>query len=87
MGNPNMNGSRQWQAAAGEKPMDEYRPMNRQQKRALNAKMGSIADVPPSSNETKNLSTEPKAPPVAIYKSLIIKFKLNFDLLLYFLIF
>ena len=56
MGNPNMNGSRQWQAAAGEKPMDEYIPMNRQQKRALNAKMGSIADVPPSSNETKNLS-------------------------------
>ncbi len=55
-GNPNMNGSRQWQAAAGEKPMDEYRPMNRQQKRAFNAKMGSIADVPPSSNETKNLS-------------------------------
>ena len=50
-----MNGSRQWQAAAGEKPMDEYIPMNRQQERALNAKMGSIADVPPSSNETKNL--------------------------------
>ena len=55
-GNPNMFGSRQWQAAAGEKPMDEYKPMNRQQKRALDAKMGSIADVPPSSNETKNLS-------------------------------
>ena len=37
---PNMMAANQYQPVPGEKPMDEYIPMNRQQKRALNAKMG-----------------------------------------------
>ena len=37
---PNMMAMNQWQAVPGDKPVDMYKPMNRQQKRALNAKMG-----------------------------------------------
>ena len=37
---PNMMAMNQWQAVPGERPVDMYKPMNRQQKRALNAKMG-----------------------------------------------
>ena len=34
----------QWQPVPGEKPVDMYKPMNRQQRRALNAKMGKAMD-------------------------------------------
>mgnify|MGYP003132753047 CR=1 FL=1 len=37
---PNMMAMNQWQPVPGEKPVDRYKPMNRQQRRALNAKMG-----------------------------------------------
>ena len=41
---PNMMAANQYQPVPGEKPMDEYIPMNRQQKRALNAKMGKAME-------------------------------------------
>ena len=41
---PNMMAMNQWQAVPGERPVDRYKPMNRQQRRALNAKMGKAMD-------------------------------------------
>ena len=41
---PNMMAMNQWQPVPGEKPVDMYKPMNRQQRRALNAKMGKAMD-------------------------------------------
>ena len=41
---PNMMAMNQWQPVPGEKPVDRYKPMNRQQRRALNAKMGKAMD-------------------------------------------
>ena len=41
---PNMMAANQYQEVPGEKPMDKFVPMNRQQKRALNAKMGKAIE-------------------------------------------
>ena len=40
----NMMAMNQWQAVPGERPVDRYIPMNRQQKRALNSKMGKAME-------------------------------------------